>query len=52
MPSTPPILIGDDYEKARASQQSKLNVLENIAINLELKKSLLPKDTRLPELVM
>ena len=42
------LMVGDDWEEARTSAHSKLHVLEKIAINLRLKKSLLPNDTRLP----
>ena len=42
------LMLGDDWERARISLQSNLHVLEKIAINFKLKKSLLPNDTRLP----
>ena len=42
------LVVGDDWEGARTSARSKLHILEKVAINLKLKKSLLPNDTRLP----
>lgn len=44
-------MAGDDWEGARTSAHSKLHVLQKVAIDLKLKKSLLPHDTRLPALV-
>lgn len=41
-------LVGEDWEEARKNMKSKFHVLQKMAINLKLRRSLLPNDTRLP----